>query len=188
MYRVSVDRININNSVYLCKAHLLEIINQNMSENDQQLYTWMEKFFSRVLMRTSDNNPGIKLTATKTILDLIEQYSSLVALCLGERIIRNMKDAKARLDLVTIITKKSLILHQWTSDPSVYRKNLMKFIVSYLTKHPHADVRKSAWELLILVAQYQQQSDAADYKNICIFLDNDTIKLLEQVNNIQSVK
>ncbi|KAG2208360.1 hypothetical protein INT46_003684 [Mucor plumbeus] len=174
------SRESIFNQAIQSWKHVQGITNQNMSKNDQQLYTWMEKFFSRVLMRTSDNNPGIKLNATKTILDLIEQYSSLVALCLGERIIRNMKDAKARLDLVTIITKKSLIPHQWNSDTSAYRKSLMTFIVSYLNKHPHADVRKSAWELLILVAQYQQQRGGADYKNMCIYLDNDTIKLLEQ--------
>lgn len=155
-----------------------------MSKDDQQLYAWIEKFFSRVLMRTSDNNPGIKLNATKTILDLIDHYHSLVALCLGERMIRNMKDAKARLDLVSIITKKSLIPYQWPTDASAHRKQIMAFIVSYLNKHPHAEVRKSAWELLMLVAQYQQQRDIAEFKKMCVFLDNDTIRLLEQVSTI----
>lgn len=161
---------------------MTDIMIQHMSKDDQQLYTWIEKLFSRVLMRTSDNNPGIKLNATKTILDLIEIYHSLVALCLGERMIRNMKDAKARIDLVSIITKKSLIPHQWPSDPSAYRKQIMTFIVSYLNKHPHAEVRKAAWELLMLIAQYQQQRDVAEFKKMCLFLDNDTVQLLEQVS------
>ncbi|CAO3623139.1 unnamed protein product [Mucor fragilis] len=172
--------------------HIQDIMTKHLSKDDQQLYAWIEKFFSRVLMRTSDNIPGIKLNATKTILDLIEIYPSLVVLCLGERMIRNMKDAKARIDLVSIITKKSLVPHQWPSDASAYRKQIMTFIVSYLNKHPHAEVRKAAWELLMLIAQYQQQSDATEFKKMCLFLDNDTIRLLEQelkkLNNKLKIK
>ncbi|EPB90954.1 hypothetical protein HMPREF1544_02208 [Mucor circinelloides 1006PhL] len=186
------SRESIFNQAIQSWKHVQDITVKHMSKDDQQLYAWIEKFFSRVLMRTSDNNPGIKLNATKTILDLIDHYHSLVALCLGERMIRNMKDAKARLDLVSIITKKSLIPYQWPTDASAHRKQIMAFIVSYLNKHPHAEVRKSAWELLMLVAQYQQQRDTAEFKKMCVFLDNDTIRLLEQelkkLNNKLKIK
>ncbi|KAI8645513.1 hypothetical protein BD408DRAFT_429500 [Parasitella parasitica] len=75
----------------------------SMSKEDQQLYAWVEFFFLRVLMRTSDNNPSIKLNAAKTVLDLIQHYyERLIVLCLGERMIRNMKDTKARLELVVV--------------------------------------------------------------------------------------
>ncbi|KAL9553121.1 hypothetical protein MBANPS3_003429 [Mucor bainieri] len=176
------SRESIFNQAIQSWKYVQDITTTHMSKDNQQLYAWIEKFFSRVLMRTSDNNPGIKLNATKTILDLIEHYHSLVALCLGERIIRNMKDAKARVDLVSIITKKSLIPHQWPSDAGAYRKQIMAFIVCYLNKHPHAEVRKAAWELLMLVAQYQQQRDTAEFKKMCLFLDSDTIQLLEQAS------
>ncbi|KAK4519903.1 Oxysterol-binding protein 4 [Mucor velutinosus] len=186
------SRESIFNQAIQSWKHVQDIVIKHMSKDDQQLYAWIEKFFTRLLMRTSDNNPGIKLSATKTILDLIEHYHSLVALCLGERMIRNMKDAKARIDLVSITTKKSLIPHQWPADAGAYRKQIMTFIVSYLNKHPHTEVRKAAWELLMLVAQYQQQRDASEFKKMCLFLNNDTIRLLEQelkkLNNKLKIK
>lgn len=128
-------------------------------------------------MRTSDNNPGIKTTATKSVLELIELYPTVIPLCLKERMIRNMKDAKARIELVLIVTKKVLI-PQWKTDANFHRKDIMTFIVSYLKNHPHADVRKSSWDLLMIVSQHQQQD--TDFKTICTFLENDTIKLLNQ--------
>jgi virulence-associated protein VapD len=128
-------------------------------------------------MRTSDNNPGIKSNATKLVLQLIESYNELVPLCLKERMIRNVKDAKARVDLVTTITKKALV-PKWKSDASMFRQNLMTFIVSYLKKHPHADVRNATMELLVLVAQHQQKE--ADFKAMSTYLETDSIKLLQQ--------
>lgn len=140
---------------------------------------WIHKFFTRVLMRTSDNNPGIKSTATKSVLDLIELYPTVIPLCLKERMIRNMKDAKARIELVLIVTKKVLV-PEWKSsaDADFHRKDIMNFIVSYLKNHPHADVRKATWDLLVVVAQAQASTD--DFKSICTFLENDTVKLLSQ--------
>lgn len=91
--------------------------------------------------------------------------------------IRNMKDAKARIDLIVIIVKKSLA-PRWKTDTTFHRKDIMTFIASYLKNHPHADIRKSTWDLLVMVAQYQQ---GADFKSICTFLENDTVKLLSQV-------
>ncbi|RCI02946.1 hypothetical protein CU098_011402 [Rhizopus stolonifer] len=150
-----------------------------MNDDDQKkhILSSIEKFFSRLLMRTSDSNPGIKSSAVKTILDLIEFNKKLIPLCLKERMIRNLKDAKARLELVTLITKKVLV-KEWKSNTSNFRQHIMKFIVSYLKTHPHTDVRQSTWELLVLVAQHQQKD--ADFKAICTFLENDTIRALEQ--------
>ncbi|KAL0582074.1 hypothetical protein ABG067_008297, partial [Albugo candida] len=48
------------------------------------------------------------------------------------------------------------------------------FITSYLKKHPHADVRKATFDLLVIVSQHQ------DLKVISTFLENDTIKSLQQ--------
>lgn len=100
--------------------------------------------------------------------------------------IRNMKDAKARIDLIMVIVKKTLI-PRWKTDASFHRKDVMTFIASYLKNHPHADVRKSTWDLLVVVAQHQQ---GADFKAICTFLENDTVKLLSQVitNEREGVK
>jgi 5'-3' exonuclease len=127
-------------------------------------------------MRTGDNNPGIKIIATKTILDLVEKYPHLTPLCLKERMIRNLKDAKSRIELVTIVTTKSLV-PRWHQDDSYYRKDIMNFITSYLKKHPHADVRKAAFDLLVIISQHQ------DFKVISTFLENDTIKSLQQVKH-----
>lgn len=140
---------------------------------DKKILGWVEKLFSRVLMRTGDNNPGIKTTATKAVLDLIEKHQTLTAICLKERMIRNLKDAKARFELVTLVTKKFLI-PRWKEVNTFYRGDMMNFIVSYLKKHPHADVQKSAYNLLFLVAQHQ------DFKAISTFLENDTIMSLQK--------
>ncbi|KAI8352457.1 hypothetical protein EDC96DRAFT_567082 [Choanephora cucurbitarum] len=166
-----------------CWKSLYELCQQQMATLDddyqaRQITSAIEKFFSRVLMRTSDSNPGIKSSATKTILELIGFEQNLIALCFKDRMIRNLKDAKARLELVMLITKKSLV-PAWKSDPSVFRQHVMKFIVSYLKNHPHADIRQSTWDLLVLVAQHQLR-DEADFKAICVFLENDTIRLLQQ--------
>lgn len=155
----------------------MSILDQLLEHSNSKILSWIEKFFTRVLIRTSDNNPGIKITATKSILELISIYPSLIPLCFKERMIRNMKDAKARIDLVVIVTKKVLV-PQWKTDANFYRKDVMTFIVSYLKNHPHTDVRKSTWDLLVMVSQYQQ---GADFKAICTFLENDTVKLLSQV-------
>ncbi|KAG2232599.1 hypothetical protein INT48_009808 [Thamnidium elegans] len=152
-------------------------VDKQLESCNSKILGWIQKFFTRVLMRTSDNNPGIKTTATKTVLDLIELYPTVLPLCLKERMIRNMKDAKARIELVLIVTKKVLI-PQWKTDANFHRKDMMTFIVSYLKNHPHADVRKSSWDLLVIVSQHQQQG--TDFKTICTFLENDTIKLLNQ--------
>jgi hypothetical protein len=160
--------------------YLVELCQKRQDDEDddgKQLFSCIEKFFARVLMRTSDNNPGIKSNATKLILQLIESYNELIPLCLKERMIRNVKDAKACVDLVTTITEKALV-PKWKSDSSAFRQNVMVFIVSYLKKHPHADVRNSALELLVLVAQHQQKE--ADFRAICKYLESDTIKLLQQ--------
>ncbi|KAI8047903.1 hypothetical protein BDF21DRAFT_433785 [Thamnidium elegans] len=154
-----------------------ELHDKQLESCNSKILGWIQKFFTRVLMRTSDNNPGIKTTATKTVLDLIELYPTVLPLCLKERMIRNMKDAKARIELVLIVTKKVLI-PQWKTDANFHRKDMMTFIVSYLKNHPHADVRKSSWDLLVIVSQHQQQG--TDFKTICTFLENDTIKLLNQ--------
>ncbi|CAO3632612.1 unnamed protein product [Mucor hiemalis] len=140
---------------------------------DKKILGWVEKLFSRIMMRAGDNNPGIKTAATKAVLDLIEKYQTLTAACLKERMIRNLKDAKARIELVTLVTKK-LLLPRWKEDNTIYRSDVLNFIVSYLKKHPHADVRKSAYDLLVIVAQHQ------DFKTISTFLENDTIKSLQQ--------
>ncbi|KAG2212314.1 hypothetical protein INT47_001674 [Mucor saturninus] len=153
-----------------------ELEDQLLEHSNSKILNWIEKFFTRVLIRTSDNNPGIKITATKSILELIETYTSLTPLCFKERMIRNMKDAKARIDLIMVIVKKTLI-PRWKTDASFHRKDVMTFIASYLKNHPHADVRKSTWDLLVVVAQHQQ---GADFKAICAFLENDTVKLLSQ--------
>lgn len=168
--------IDINFS-YLYILFISELSQKCEDDDRKQLFSCIEKFFSRVLMRTSDNNPGIKANATKLILQLIESYEELVPLCLKERMIRNVKDAKARIDLVTIITEKALV-PRWKSDSSAFRQNLMTFIVSYLKKHPHADVRNSTLGLLLLVSQNQQKE--ADFKAISKYLESDTIKLLQQ--------
>lgn len=146
--------------------------------DSKKLFSWIEKFFSRLLSRTNDSNPGIKSTATKTVLELIQSYHDLLLLCLKERMIRNLKDAKARIDLVTYITKHFLI-QQWKKDTQLYRAPLMSFIVTYLKKHPHKDIQKLTWNLLSLVAKYQQKE--ADFKAISAHLDADTIKKLQQV-------
>ena len=112
----------------------IELCQQQMATLDddyqaRQITSAIEKFFSRVLMRTSDSNPGIKSSATKTILELIEFDQNLIALCFKDRMIRNLKDAKARLELVMLITKKSLV-PAWKSDPSVFRQHVMKLNLS----------------------------------------------------------
>lgn len=112
--------------------------------------------------------------ATKTVLDLVEKYQNLTPLCFKERMIRNLKDAKSRIELVTIVTNKSLI-PRWEKDDSLYLKDIMAFINSYLKKHPHTDVRKATWDLLVIVAQHQ------DFKVISTFLESDTVKSLQQV-------
>lgn len=171
--------------VYIDYPNVLNsIIDQQLEHSNSKILNWIAKFFTRVLIRTSDNNPGIKITATKSILELIDTYPSLIPLCFKERMIRNMKDAKARIDLITIVIKKALVPH-WKTDASFHRKDIMTFIVSYLKNHPHADIRKSTWDLLVMVAQYQQ---GADFKTMCTFLENDTIKLLGQVKKKKKKK
>ncbi|KAI9474039.1 MAG: hypothetical protein EXX96DRAFT_326401 [Benjaminiella poitrasii] len=145
------------------------------------LHLWIEKFFSRVLMRTTGTNSGIQQSAVQVILDLLQLYDlSLILLCINKdrnTMIRNIKDAKARINLITVITKKVLVPLWNNKNTVLYRQELMMFITSYYKHHPNADVRKAAWKLLVIVAQHQ---DAEGFKHICTFVENDTVKLLQQ--------
>lgn len=152
----------------------IELILNN--KDDKVTFGWIEKLFSRILIRTSDNSPGIKSTATKTALDLVDTYPALIPLCMKERMIRNMKDAKARVELVTLVTKKALIPQWKKDDATFYRKDVLTFISTYVKKHPHADVRQTTWDLLVMVAQEQ------DIKIVSTFLEADTLKALQQVS------
>ncbi|KAI7907596.1 uncharacterized protein BX663DRAFT_556883 [Cokeromyces recurvatus] len=158
------------------------IIAEENSENRNILYPWIEKFFSRVLVRTNDTNSGIRQSSTQVILDLLQLYDlSLILLCVNKdrnTIIRSIKDSKARIALITTITKKVLIL-QWSNKKNnrVYCQELIMFITSYLKHHSHTEVRKSAWKLLVIIAQHQ---DTEGVKYICSFLDSDMIKMLQQ--------
>ncbi|KAI8993231.1 hypothetical protein BDB01DRAFT_754269 [Pilobolus umbonatus] len=137
-----------------------------------------ERFLSALLTRSADSHPKIKAAANGVILTLVGVYSNpgqdMISFCFKERMIRNLKDAKDRIDLIRLIIQTHL-LPKWKSakTPVVYVDNVMSFILSYLKKHPHADARRSAWDLLVYVGQ------SLGTRPIVSYLDTETRKSLE---------
>ncbi|CEG80403.1 hypothetical protein RMATCC62417_14748 [Rhizopus microsporus] len=153
----------------LCSAGLLDDIN---------VFKWIERFFTAVLSRTADSNIQIKTKATQVVLELIKVYHDgqmdLIPLCIKERMVRNLKEAKSRVQLVKSITEEILLPIYGTSKVFPHLKDVVNFLISYYKNHHHADVRQSTWEVLLCVAQ------RLDINTLRPYLDSDTIRSLEK--------
>ncbi|KAG1050182.1 hypothetical protein G6F43_007531 [Rhizopus delemar] len=158
--------------------HRLQELCSNGLFDDANVFKWIERFFSAVLSRTADSNLHIKSEATQVILELIEIYhegkKDLIPLCIKERMVRNVKEAKSRVDLVKAITEQ-LLLPTYDKAKIFYRlKDVVVFLESYFKNHSHSDIRQSAWKVLLLIAQ------KLSIKSLASYLNNDTIKALEK--------
>lgn len=162
---------NFNNCyLELCSAGLLDDIN---------VFKWIERFFTAVLSRTADSNVQIKTKATQVVLELIKVYHDdqmdLIPLCIKERMVRNLKEAKSRVQLVKSITEEILLPIYDTSKTFPHLKDVVNFLVSYYKNHHHADVRQSTWDVLLHIAQ------RLDINTLRPYMDSDTIRSLEKV-------
>ncbi|KAG0170146.1 hypothetical protein DFQ29_009418 [Apophysomyces sp. BC1021] len=116
-------------------------------------FSMIERAFSGLLMRTNEQNMGIRQPATQLVLNLAETYStppySLLPLFVEKpkRVIHNHKDAKARIDLVAAAVDQFRVTVTEEEGP-IHLDSLMGFVVTYLN-HSHEDVRAAAVELLI---------------------------------------
>jgi hypothetical protein len=160
-------------NIELCKAASIV--------KNESVFQWTERAFSGLLTRTGDSNPGIKSSASQMVLELVQLYAKaphdLMPYILGkkDRASRNAKEAKARLELATIITEHRLI-PLWNKQ-TTYLDDFMKFVNTCLEKYSAtADIRQCVISLLVLANQ------AITIEQMKPYLDQQTLKTLKEVS------
>ncbi|KAI8890922.1 hypothetical protein K501DRAFT_328095 [Backusella circina FSU 941] len=146
---------------------------------NESVFQWTERAFSGLLTRTGDSNPGIKSSASQMVLELVQLYvkspHDLMPYILGkkDRASRNAKEAKTRLELVTLITEHRLI-PLWNKQ-TTYLDDFMKFVTTCLEKYSTTtDIRQGVISLLVLANQ------AITTEQMKPYLDQQTLKTLKE--------